>query len=159
MMAASRTSTHSGDPAELPADLCASSDAGRPAVTAVSSPAAETLPLLDPAVLKDLTEDLGVPAMSRQFVRDYAGLWGQRKARLKESLEKEDLAVALDAVISLKVTSAMVGGSRLAHLAQTLEAALRQGNFAHAPTLLALIAAHGQDTMAEIERLHGLPSA
>lgn len=67
--------------------------------------------------------------------------------------------MALDAAISLKVTSAMVGGARLAHLAQTLETALRQGNLGQAPTLLALIAAHGQDTMAELQRLHDMPAA
>ena len=141
----------------MPADLW-SSDAGPLPATAVGSPAVETLPLLDPAVLEDFAQDLGVPGMSRQFLRDYAGLWGQRHARLRDSIEQEDLAVALDAAISLKVTSAMVGGSRLAHLAQTLETALRQGNLQQAPTLLALIALHGQDTMAEIGRLHDLPA-
>ena len=71
---------------------------------------------------------------------------------------QDDREGALDAAISLKVTSAMVGGSRLAHLARTLEAALRQDNLLQVPTLLSLIAVHGQDTIAELQRRHGLPA-
>ena len=156
MMAASTSSTHSGDPAEVPAGPSTASDAVLPA-TAVSSSAVGTLPLLDPTALQVLTEDLGSRGMSLQFARDYAALWGQRQARLRDSVEQEDLTVALDAAISLKVTSAMVGGARLAHLAQTLEAALQQGNLHQVPALLALIAVHGQDTITELQRRHDLP--
>lgn len=156
MMAASTSSTHSGDPAEVPPGLSSASDTGGLPATAVSSPAVGTLPLLDPTALQALTEDLGSRGMSLQFARDYAAMWGQRQTRLRDSVQQEDLTLALDAAISLKVTSAMVGGTRLAHLAQTLEAALRQGNLQQVPALLALIAVHGQDTMAELERRHNL---
>lgn len=117
------------------------------------------LPLLEPAALEALTEDTGAPGMALQFARDFAGLWDQRHARLRNSVEQEDLTMAIDAAISLKVTSALVGGSRLAHLAHTLDTALRQGNLREAPTLLALIAIHGHDTIAELRRQHDLPSA
>lgn len=156
MMAASTSSTQSGDPGEVPARPSLVADGGGLPVRAVSSPAVETLPLLDPAALEALTEDLGVPGMSLQFARDYAAMWGQRQARLRESVQQADLDAALDAVISLKVTSAMVGGSRLAYLAQALEAALREGDLQQAPTLLSLIVLHGQETMAELQRRYDL---
>lgn len=158
-MAASTSSTHSGDPAGVPADLSTTSGEGGLSLSAASSRAVGTLPLLDPTALEALTEDLGVPGISVQFAHDYAAMWGQRQALLRESVEQEDLAGALDAVISLKVTSTMVGGSRLAHLARTLEAALRQGDLRQVPALLSLIAVHGRDTIKELQRRHGLPAA
>lgn len=134
-------------------------DAGGCPVTAVDSPdVLERLPLLDPTALDALIEDLGSPGMSLRFASDYVAIWGQRQARLRDSVAQDDREGALDAAISLKVTLAMVGGSRLAHLARTLEAALRQDNLLQVPTLLSLIAVHGQDTIAELQRRHGLPA-
>lgn len=159
MMAALTSSNQSGDPGEVPVRPSLVADGGGLPGRAVSSAAVETLPLLDPAALDALTEDLGVPGISLQFARDYAAMWGQRQARLKESVQQADLDAALDAAISLKVTSAMVGGSRLAYLAQALEAALREGDLQQARTLLTLIAVHGQDTIAELQRRDALPSA
>lgn len=157
MMGAS-TSTHAGDPAEVPGPF-AVSGAAEVAFLYIGSPDVRALPLLDPVVLEELTEDLGAPDMSLKFVRDYAGLWSQRHTRLTNSVAQEDLDAALDPVISLKVTSAMVGGARLARLGHILETALRQGDLQQARALLALIDADGHDTVAELQRRHDLPSA
>ncbi|BAS16340.1 hypothetical protein AHiyo8_46430 [Arthrobacter sp. Hiyo8] len=66
---------------------------------------------------------------------------------------------ALDAVISLKVSSAMVGGLRLAHLAERLEATVRNGDLGEGADLLAGIAVHGRATVKELRlgymRTHG----
>lgn len=74
MMAASASSPRSGNAAEVPADLCVSAGRARLPVTVLSSQVVAALPLLDPAVLEDLTEDLGVLGTARQFVLDYAAL-------------------------------------------------------------------------------------
>lgn len=110
------------------------------------------LPLLDLAVIQELDEELGESSLSRTFALDYASLWEQRRNRLARSLEREDVKAALDSVISLKVSSAMVGAVRLAHLAAQLEAAVRKGYSQEMTTLLAVIALHGTDTVSELLR-------
>ena len=42
-------------------------------------------------------------------------MWDQRCARLAEAVNSRDIESALDAAISLKISSAMVGGVRLAN--------------------------------------------
>ena len=106
---------------------------------------------MDRTVLQTLEEQLGRPDMARNFAKDYSALWGQRERRLVDSLEREDQAVALDAAISLKVSSAMVGGLRLACLAQMLEAAVRHGDLRHAASVLALISIHSPTTVNELQ--------
>jgi hypothetical protein len=115
----------------------------------------EVWPLLDEAALEELGEQLGGPDMARNFARDYAALWGQRQRRLTVSVVHADLAAALDAAVSLKVTSAMVGGSRLEHLARKMEAVIRKGDLQEAAALLVVIAAQGQATVEELQRRYG----
>ncbi|MDQ0241426.1 Hpt domain-containing protein [Arthrobacter bambusae] len=110
----------------------------------------QELPLLDAAVLEDLEEQLGQPVIAWNFANDYASMWRQRQRRLIASVERGDRVAALDAVISLKVSSAMVGGLRLAHLAATLEATVREGELRDGADLLAAIAVHGQATVNEL---------
>lgn len=106
---------------------------------------------MDRTVLQALEEQLGRPDMARNFAKDYSALWGQRKRRLVDSLEREDQAAALDAAISLKVSSAMVGGLRLACLAQILETAVRHGDLRRGASVLALISIHGPATVNELQ--------
>lgn len=111
--------------------------------------------MVDEAALEDLAEQLGGPDMARNFARDYAAVWGQRQRRLTVSVVHADLAAALDAVISLKVTSAMVGGSRLEHLARKMEKVIRKGDLEEAAALLVLIVAQGHATVEELQRRYG----
>jgi hypothetical protein len=111
----------------------------------------EELPLLDGSVLQDLEAELGQRQVAWNFANDYAAMWGKRQRGLLDSLEREDHAAALDAVISLKVSSAMVGGLRLQRLAQTLETAIRKGDLSGGAALLALISLHGQATVKELQ--------
>jgi hypothetical protein len=110
------------------------------------------LPLLDPAVLQDMEEQLGGAGIVWNFANDYAGMWVERKRFLVDSVEREDCAAAIDAVISLKVSSAMVGGLRLARLAEALEATLRAGNLSDGASVLAMISLHGQATVKELRQ-------
>jgi len=122
---------------------------------AVLNAKGQELPLLDATVLEDLANELGGPEIAQKFAQDYAGMWSQRQRRLMESVEREDRTAALDAVISLKVSSAMIGGSRLSHLAGRLEAILRAGDLREGATLLALMAIHGHDTAEEVQLRYG----
>lgn len=141
-------SAHTGDEAADPVGKAASSIAAADPVLTLSG---HELPLVDAAVLQDLEEQLGQPDIAWNFANDYAAMWGQRQRRLVASVGREDQAAALDAVISLKVSSAMVGGLRLAHLAERLEAAVRDGDLQDGAAQLAVIAINGRATVKELQ--------
>lgn len=135
-----------------------------PALTANSAPATlpevlqEVLPedlppapLVDPAALQDLGAQLDNPAVAKGFARDYTRMWDQRYRTLASALERGDLAGSMDAVLSLKTSSAMVGGLRLAQLAGELENALRAGDIGRALSLLRDVAARGGETVDELQ--------
>lgn len=106
---------------------------------------------MDLGVLKVLEEQLGRPQMARNFAEDYSNLWGQRERRLVDSLQDGDRTAALDAAISLKVSSTMVGGVRLARLAEVLEDAVREGDLHYGALVLAMVSIHGPATVSELE--------
>jgi len=110
----------------------------------------QELPLVDAAVLQDLAEELGQPDMAWNFANDYAAMWEPRQRFLRDSLGREDRAAALDAVISLKVSSAMVGGLRLAGLAEALESNLRKGDLRDGASVMAMISLQGHATVKEL---------
>jgi len=132
-----------------------------PALTASSAAAAfpEVLPedlppaapLVDPTALQDLGAQLENPAVAKGFARDYTRMWDQRYRSLASALERGDLAGSMDAVLSLKTSSAMVGGLRLAQLAGELENALRAGDIGRALSLLRDVAARGGETVDELQ--------
>jgi hypothetical protein len=120
------------------------------AILDVLPPAVEVLPLVDCAVLQELEEQLGQSRLARNFADDYAAMWEHRRNRLVNAVERNDLKAGLDAAVSLKVTSVMVGALRLAHLAGQLETAVRKDHPEEMATLLTLIAIHGADTVSEL---------
>lgn len=111
----------------------------------------QELPLVDVAVLQDLEEQLGRPDLVWIFANDYARMWEERQRSLVDSVRREDGAAALDAVISLKVSSAMVGGLRLARLAEALEFTLRRGDLPEVASILAMLSFHGPATVKELQ--------
>ena len=122
-------------------------DAGRATpAAAVTEP-----PLVDPSALQDLGSQLDSPAVAQGFARDYSKMWDQRYQSLAKSLESGDEAAALDAVLSLKTSSAMVGGIRLAALARELEDAIRVRDDDRARLLLHQVAESGNDTVDELQ--------
>jgi HPt (histidine-containing phosphotransfer) domain-containing protein len=78
-------------------------------------------------------------------------LWDQRFSRLAAAVRAGDRPDALDAIISLRTASAMVGGVRLAMQARSLESAIRRDDFARGQDLLAGVAEHGASTIAELQ--------
>ncbi|MFF2031783.1 Hpt domain-containing protein [Arthrobacter sp. NPDC058192] len=108
-------------------------------------------PLVDPAALQELGDQLENPALAKGFARDYAKMWDQRYSALASALERRDLPGSLDAVLSLKTSSAMVGGLRLAKLAGELEGVLRAGDMDRALSLLLDVAQRGGETLDELQ--------
>lgn len=117
-----------------------------------AAPAApEEAPLVDPAALQDLGAQLDSPSVAKGFARDYAKMWDQRYNCLASALDRRDRAGSLEAVLSLKTSSAMVGGVQLARLAGELEDAVRGGDMERASSLLAEIAESGSETVDELQ--------
>src|SRR5919112_6639433 len=85
-------------------------------------------PLVDKSVLDrlraELEEDEGY---CRIFVGNFIDYLPHRIGRLKLALTTGDLDGSVDAVLSLKSSSQMVGAERLAGLARALESEIRSG--------------------------------
>lgn len=84
------------------------------------------LPVLDPAPLLHLVEDVGLEA-AQGFFRTYLQLLPVRTVKLACTLFSEDRDEALDAVLSLKTTSDMIGAMRLASVCNDFAVRLRSG--------------------------------
>jgi HPt (histidine-containing phosphotransfer) domain-containing protein len=122
-----------------------------PSLSAPSQEAAGLLPLVDAAVLEELEDELAGTGLARRFARDYAAMWNQRYTRLAAAVHRQDSESALDAVISLKISSAMVGGMRLAKLAELLETLIRLGDFGQGKVLMERVAKDGGLTITELQ--------
>lgn len=108
------------------------------------------LPLINPQVLLDLERELDDPAPALAFARDYVASWAGRSAKLAAAVERQDPEAALDAVLSIKNASAMVGAARLAQLAIELESVIRRQDMAAAAAALPLLQACGEQTVAAL---------
>lgn len=142
-------------PAGIPADRVTSGGRPSPDISPPGQPspgqeAVGLLPLVDAAVLEELEEELAGTGMAQRFARDYAALWNQRYSRLAAAVQRHDGDSALDAAISLKISSAMVGGLRLARLAELLEAMIRSGDFGQGQVLMERVAQDGSLTVTEL---------
>ncbi len=84
-------------------------------------------PLLDPIALEKLREDLAGFEIWSVFVQNFLTALPRRIENLRLALTTGDAVGAMDAVLSLKTASQMVGASRLATLARGLEIAVREG--------------------------------
>lgn len=119
--------------------------------TGMTSDYDELLPLVDAAILEELEEQLDGSELAVRFARDYAAMWDQRCANLAAAVQNQNLGAALDAVISLRITSAMVGGLRLARLAEILEGVIRQGDFSQGLSIMERVAENGEQTVSELQ--------
>lgn len=83
-------------------------------------------PLVDQSVLDRLREELeDDEGYCRVFVGNFIECLPQRIGRLRLALTTGDLEGSVDAVLSLKTSSQMVGAERLASLAMDLEGEIR----------------------------------
>ncbi|WP_426302403.1 Hpt domain-containing protein [Arthrobacter sp. R-11] len=82
--------------------------------------------LVDPAVLNELRVELGGDhGAVGELVRNYVKLLPARIDRLQRAVDALDKEEGLDAVLSLKTSSAMVGARCLSLLAAELEVRIR----------------------------------
>ncbi|KRE54786.1 hypothetical protein ASG92_24545 [Arthrobacter sp. Soil736] len=81
------------------------------------------LPVLDTTCLQDLADAL-TPAAAERYAADYLGLLPARVERIVRALNSQDRDAAMDAALSLKVSSAMIGALRMEHIGVRLEKAL-----------------------------------
>jgi HPt (histidine-containing phosphotransfer) domain-containing protein len=82
--------------------------------------------VFDPTAVASLTGHTDDPAFARVFVARYRTLLPTRLGRIAESLRDRDLDGALDAALSLKVSSSTLGADELAGLGASLEGHLRR---------------------------------
>lgn len=84
-------------------------------------------PLLDPAVLERLRDELeDDEGVWRVFVEAFIAQMPSRLQKVRLALTTGDMTGSVDAVLSLKTSSQMVGAERLAGLAADLERSLRE---------------------------------
>lgn len=110
------------------------------------------LPLVSRDVLDALKQELGDPVTYATYVRLNHELWPARYERLAVAIRTGDAAGAMDAVLSIRSASQMIGAMQLAELALTAERALRDGQLSAAEELMVDLEACGKDTMGQISR-------
>jgi hypothetical protein len=86
-------------------------------------------PLIDPRAIIDLAGQLDSPAAALRFLGDYLGMLEGRLRRILIGLNEEDADVAMDAVLSLKISSAMNAAVQAESSCRSLEALVRGGCF------------------------------
>lgn len=80
-----------------------------------------TAPVIDTVALDRLAEELGDADMLCGFIRRYHAMLGQRIDRLQHALATRDHEDWMDAILSLKTSSALAGAAALARLAAELQ--------------------------------------
>ncbi len=83
-------------------------------------------PLVDQSVLDRLRAELDDDGYCGVFVGNFIDCLPSRMGKLRLALTTGDLDGAVDAVLSLKTSSQMVGAERLAGLAMDLERSIRE---------------------------------
>lgn len=86
----------------------------------------QNLPVLDSSALTVLKDEAGED-ISRRFVEEYLLMLPTRADRILKGLTGEDPEPAIQALISLRVASAMAGALRLEGVCDDLKRALERG--------------------------------
>lgn len=107
-------------------------------------------PLVDVKVLHRLEDEFGAPGPAHAFVRDFVGFWDERFSRLAEAVRVQDADAILEAVRSVRISSSMVGASRLTSLAADLESNLKRGNLDAVAHALPHVKDCGTATMSKL---------
>lgn len=92
-------------------------------------------PAFDAGVLARLGCDVGDEAFASLFAQRYRQMLAGRVDRINLALRSEDVDDALDATLSLKVSSTTVGTHELARLAQVIEGSVRRLDVLEARTV------------------------
>lgn len=109
------------------------------------------LPVLDAQPLRVLTEQAG-RAVAERFFNDYLDLLPARSASIIAGLAAEDREKTLDAVVSLKVSSAMAGALQMEESSRALEHQLHVGDWSNAKTVRAELSRNILRILSEVQR-------
>lgn len=89
-------------------------------------------PALEPCRLQVLADELGAAEPAQLFLAKYLSLLPRRIQRITKGLLERDAAASMDAVLSLKITSAMVGALETEGHCHALEAMILKNQFDYA---------------------------
>ncbi|KRE61762.1 hypothetical protein ASG92_20440 [Arthrobacter sp. Soil736] len=109
------------------------------------------LPVLDAQPLWVLTEQAG-RAVAERFFNDYLDLLPARSASIVAGLAAEDRGRTLDAVVSLRVTSAMAGALQMEESSRALERQLHVGDWSDAKTVREELSRNILRIVSEVQR-------
>lgn len=110
------------------------------------------LPLVCTATLHSLEESLdGEQALCRSFVCRYVEMWPQRFSRIHLAITTGQQEDAMDAALSLRSSSIMVGAARLGELASELISLIECGRHGAAAKKLAALRLCGNQTACHLK--------
>lgn len=115
------------------------------------------LPVLDSSALRTIADEAGLRT-AQAFIDEYLQLLPKRAASVMRGLAAEDPASALEALVSLRVTSAMAGAMRLEGYCQKVEQALKRGHRPDPATVKAVLFANIRLLVREAARQGHLPA-
>lgn len=87
---------------------------------------------LETATIRRLAEDIGSPVTALNFLRDFLAMLPGRITRIVDTLAERDAKAAMDATLSLKITSAMTGAVEAESCCRHIESLIRCGRFEEA---------------------------
>lgn len=103
---------------------------------------AEGRAVFDPLVIRTLASTMGSKGLAFRFLSDYLDLLPRRKSRIINALRDNDPDAAMDAILSLKIASAMVGAHDAEDRSRHLQALVANGHLEKSgPPAMALGAA------------------
>lgn len=115
---------------------------------------ASHLPLIDEGPLNDLLAALESDmAAVLAFVTAFIEQWPERFRRIVETIRACDGAAAVTAVLSLSVSSRIIGATGLAAVSTELETVVRQGDFVAGHCHLGALEAMGTRTLGALSSL------
>lgn len=107
-------------------------------------------PLLNQSALHELEEELDDPGRAHAFAEDYAAIWDERYLRLVDAVQHGDTSASLDALLSVRTASTLIGAARLANLAADLEYCVKCGNLKAVAEALPAVRSCGAATVSEL---------
>ncbi len=108
----------------------------------------QDLPALSDGALQDLKDDVG-EVVARAYVQEYLIMLPLRAAKVFNALSRENTAESLDAVVSLRTSSAMAGALRLESYCRDLEIGLRHGQVPDVSAVKVVLAANIRQVIRE----------
>ncbi|WP_247048847.1 Hpt domain-containing protein [Arthrobacter rhizosphaerae] len=86
-------------------------------------------PVLDGSCFRILAYELDGESIALRFITEFRNLLPSRMNRIQRAVGDQDLAAAMDAVLSLASSASMVGGLQVAHQCRTIGHAVKISDF------------------------------